>query len=92
MITAKQLSHLQKLANISLDSRQEQKFVGDLWSVIAELEKLQTIDVWSLNSSFDEPMPIRSGVSDTTNTKDLLENVDHPLINNSPVIKSVLEN
>jgi len=91
MITAEQLSHLQKLANISLGSVQEQKFVDDLWLVISELEKLQSIELPTTVSSHGQPMAIRSWVSDTTNAKNFLKNIDHPLVNNSPVIKSVLD-
>lgn len=91
MITAEQLSHLQKLANISLDSFQEQKFVDDLWSVISELEKLQNISLSSTISSWDISMPTRWSISEVTDSQDLLGNISHPLINNSPVIKSILD-
>ena len=92
MITQKQLSHLQKLAQISLNEEQEKQFVDQLGSVISALEELQSLDVSWIPRGVDTSLSVRGWVEDFEDSDSLLANITHPLINNSPIIKSVLDN
>jgi Asp-tRNA(Asn)/Glu-tRNA(Gln) amidotransferase C subunit len=98
-LTSEQLDRLQQLSNITLTSWEQEDFLQKLDPVIAKLEELWSVDVsdGKLENAF-EPSYVTLRVLDTTfeweKQKDIatniIKNVEHEVINNSVVIKSVL--
>lgn len=92
--TQQDLDHLKKLARIQFDNTQkEEQFLGSMKNIVAMLEELQSLDI-----SVDVPSPfmrktmhIGQGQQDFGDDKALLANVEHPIMNNSVVVKSVLD-
>ncbi|EKD25492.1 MAG: hypothetical protein ACD_80C00046G0019 [uncultured bacterium (gcode 4)] len=94
-----EIKRLQKLSCISLSPQEEQKLWAQLTDIIGFLGKLpQTKDIsWSkqskdLSITKMGKLTLRTikGVRQNTDTKKLLKNVKHEIVNNSIVIKSVL--
>ena len=87
-----ELKHLMELAHITIAPDQEAAFFTKFESIVTELNKLQKLDLsWHTPLSPEVMQTIHEGVKDFENTKWLLQNVEHPIVNNSIQIKSVLE-
>lgn len=95
-LTEEQLIHLQKLSNIELIWTEKDTFLQKLEPIITKLNELSNIDtsdiLWDIGSdnflrvldwSFDWPKQKEIA-------QNIIKNVDHEIINNSIVIKSVL--
>lgn len=91
-LTQEQLAHLQKLANINLDDSQQEKFLEKLEPVISKLDELSKVDISEMieDSELENTLRVLDWPEDFPNKKELMDNVEHEVINNSVVIKSVL--
>jgi aspartyl/glutamyl-tRNA(Asn/Gln) amidotransferase C subunit len=88
-----EIKHLQKLSCISLSPEEENKFWTQLSDIIEFLWKLPESKVETPESKVKSPkLTLRTiaGVKTEINTEKILKNVKHAIINNSIVIKSVL--
>lgn len=91
-LSQKELEHLQNLSCLSLTPAEQEKFAGKMDAIIDFLGKLPKIDkIDSKNKKISHSLQPISGVHLCEDTPDLLKNVQHPLMNNSVVIKSVME-
>ena len=89
-----EIKHLQKLSCIALSPQQEQKLWAQLSDIIGFLGQLPETKLTAKN----EQLPIKdtltlrtiTGVKESSESKKILKNVKHELVNNSIVIKSVL--
>ena len=87
-----ELKHLMELAHITIAPDQEAQFFAKFESIVWELNKLQQLDLsWHTPLSPEVMQTIHEGIKDFDNTKGLLQNVEHPVVNNSIQIKSVLD-
>lgn len=101
-LTAEQLEKLQTLANIKLDASQQEDFLNKLDPVIAKLEELWSVDISDrkLESVFEGASSELNTLRALDSTfewekqkeiaENIMKNVEHEVINNSVVIKSVL--
>ena len=90
---AKQLKHLQKLSCIALSPEQEKKFWKQLNDIIGFLGQLpETKASSSKPQASSSKLFLRTiaWVKESTESKKILKNTHHPIVNNSIVIKSVL--
>jgi aspartyl/glutamyl-tRNA(Asn/Gln) amidotransferase C subunit len=94
-LTQQELDHLKKLARIQFDdSEKEKQFLWSMQNIVAMLEQLQSLDIQSDVSPspfMDKLMHIHPNQQDFADSDSLLANIQHPLINNSVVVKSVLD-
>lgn len=92
MLTKKELYHLQDLSAINIDKKQEDIFLEKFENVIKYLDLLNEINIeWISNSKKKEKNQIMlDGINDCKDSYKLLSNVNHEIINNCVVIKSVL--
>jgi len=92
--TQEDLNHLKKLARIQFDSAdKEDQFLGSMKNIVAMLQELQWLDI-SLDTTIPfmgKTMHLGQGQEDFGDDKALLANVQHPVMNNSIVVKSVLD-
>ncbi len=91
-LTQQQLEHLQKLSNIQLDQSEQDKFLQKLDPVIAKLDELWKLDLSNTSWLWDLSNTLRiiKDTNDFPNKKEIINNVDHEVINNSIVVKSVI--
>ncbi len=92
-LTKEQLNHLQKLSNINLDESEQESFLQKLDPIIAKLDELAQVDLSDLieeSSQKDNTLRTLDGPLEFPNKKEIMYNVEHEVINNSVVIKSVL--
>ncbi len=88
------LDHLKKLSRIQFDSSaKEEQFFGSMKNIVAMLEELQGLDISVDTSSpfMAKTMHVHQEQQDFGDDKALLANVEHPIMNNSIVVKSVLD-
>jgi aspartyl/glutamyl-tRNA(Asn/Gln) amidotransferase C subunit len=88
------LDHLKKLARIQFDSvAKEEQFLGSMKNIVAMLEELQGLDISvdTTNPFMGKKMHLAWDQQDFGDDKALLANVQHPIMNNSIVVKSVLD-
>lgn len=89
-----QLKHLQKLSCIALYSEEEKKFWKQLNDIIGFLGQLPETKVnsekWKVKNDGKLSLRTIAGVRESADSKKILTNVKHPIVNNSIVIKSVL--
>ena len=87
-----EFAHLQKLANINLDDSEQEKFLEKLEPVISKLDELSKVDISDIKEDLqlDNTLRTLDWPKDFPNKKELMDNVEHDIINNSVVIKSVL--
>lgn len=94
MLTKEELHHLQDLAAVNIESEQEDSFLQKLKSIVIYLDLLNEINtdnvaeldnLWDINNQ-----KMLDSISDCDDSKKLLSNVSHEVINNCIVIKSVL--
>ena len=90
MLDDKELKRLQKLANIKLNETEEKKLSTQLEQIIQFLGKLSAISSAPQGKHPQLTLRTLPGTKAFPDTQKLLQNVEHPLINNSIVIKSVL--
>ena len=92
-LTEEELNKLQKLACIRLNDEEKEKLWNQLESIIALLDELGKLDL-SGDIDIDENdlnnLKTISGTRERENKDKLLQNIEHKLLNNSVVIKSVL--
>jgi Asp-tRNA(Asn)/Glu-tRNA(Gln) amidotransferase C subunit len=90
-----EIKRLQKLSCIALSPEQEKKLWAQLKDIIAFLgqlpDKKLRIENWELKIK-EAKLTLRTiaGVKESTESKKILRNVKHEVVNNSIVIKSVL--
>ena len=91
-LTKDELKHLEKLSCINIDEFWEEKFLSKLDSIIWMLDKLNTVDVSSINEVnwLWNTLRIIEWNKDFSGKKEILGNVKHDVINNSILIKSAL--
>ena len=91
MLEKKELQRLQKLSCVTLSPEEEETLGAQLENIIQFLGQLQTLPLQEQEMVSDR-VTLRALDEERTNvdTKSLLSNVHHPMINNSIVIKSVL--
>lgn len=91
MLNNDEFLRLQKLACIQLNPEEEAKLWKQLDNIIQFLGQLDQIKVSAKAKKISE-LTLRtiSGVREFPDAKKLLDNVQHPIVNNSIVIKSVL--
>lgn len=84
-----EIKRLQKLSCISLSPEEEQKLWKQLPDIIGFLNQLPYVESVAKNEG---KLTLRtiSGIKEHTDSKKILRNVKHEIINNSIVIKSVL--
>ena len=96
-----EIKRLQKLSCISLTPEEEKKLWFQLTEIIWFLGKLPETKMnneqWMMNNEWwkmndDGKLWLRTidGIKESSESKKILKNVKHPIINNSIVIKSVL--
>lgn len=92
-LTEEELNKLQKLACIRLNDEEKEKLWNQLESIIGLLDELGKLDL-SGDIAVDENdlnnLRAISGTREREDKDKLLQNVEHKLLNNSVVIKSVL--
>ena len=90
-----EIPHLQKLACISLSPEQEKKLWAQLTEIIGFLGQLPETKLktenWKLKIT-EAKLTLRTiiGTKESSDSKKILKNVKHEIVNNSIVIKSVL--
>lgn len=91
-LNSQELEHLQKLSNIKIDASQKQKFLQKLDPIIQKLDELNQIDTSDIKSNdvLDNSLRVLSDSKNFPHKKEILENVEHEIINNSIVVKSVI--
>jgi len=89
-----QIQHLQKLSCISLSPEQEKKLWKQLTDIVGFLGKLPNTKIkdegWRIKDDGKLSLRTIAGVRENTDSKKILQNVKHEIVNNSIVIKSVL--
>ncbi len=91
MLSPEEFARLQKLACIKLSPEEEQKLGAQLSNIIKFLDQLNEIKIdKNLKTKSNLTLRTISGTKKFADTKKLLANVKHPIVNNSIVIKSVL--
>lgn len=92
-LTEEELNKLQKLACIKLNDEEKWKFWNQLEGIITLLDELGKLDLsGDINVDENDLNNLRtiSGTREREDKDKLLQNVEHKLLNNSVVIKSVL--
>ena len=91
-LTKEELKHLQKLSNVNIDESWEEKFLSKLDSVIWMLDKLNSVDISSIQEInwLWNTLRVIEWTKDFPDKKEILKNVKHDVINNSILIKSAL--
>jgi len=87
-----EIKRLQKLSCISLSPKEEEKFWQQLTEIIDFLGKLPDTKTTTSSWHTTEKLSLRTiqQQDSSCDAKQLLQNVHHPVINNSIVIKSAL--
>lgn len=89
---AQEIQRLQKLSCIALSPQEEQKLWAQLSDIIGFLGKLPQTKENQEPKGQKDRLTLRTikGIHQDSESKNLLKNVKHEMINNSIVIKSVL--
>ena len=92
MLSPAEFARLQQLANIKLSPEEQAKLGTQLDGIIQFLGELDQIKISSKKKTKQTELTLRTiaWVHEFSDTKKLLDNVKHPLKNNSIVIKSAL--
>lgn len=91
MLNEKEFERLQKLACIKLEQEEIEKLFNQIWNIVIFLDKLNDLNLENnINIKQENNLRIISWSSDFENKEWLLNNVKHEKINNTIVIKSVL--
>lgn len=90
-LTQEELQKLQRLSAISLEWPEQEKFKSQLWDIINFLGELDQLDLSDIDTELEsQGLTLRAIEWIEECDDDLLQNVEHEVINNSVVIKSVL--
>jgi len=91
-LSIEELKHLEQLSCITLNENEQEKFLSQLDNIINFLGQLKDIDVENIDTNFEIENSLRTHkwVSKFENTKWIINNIKHEIVNNSIVIKSVL--
>ena len=98
MLTPEEIKHLQTLSCISLDQEEEKTLGKQLVGIVDFLGKLNEIKIdqdildGTAGDTFDHFLSVVPDVCQYEDANALFQNVQHEKINNSIVIKSVIEN
>lgn len=92
MLSPEEFKRLQTLANIKLSPEEQAKLGKQLDSIIQFLGQLDQIKITSSKKNKKSELSLRTvtWTREFPDTAKLLDNVKHPLVNNSIVIKSSL--
>lgn len=90
-ITKEELQHLQELSHITISPDQEEAFFTKLQNIIQTLDTLQKLDIENNAPHHTRTLTPRPDAKDFPDAAKLLQNVKHPIENNSIVIKSILD-
>jgi len=87
-----EIKRLQKLSCIALSPEEEKKLWKQLPDIIGFLGKLPETKGDATSKTKKDTLTLRTitGVKNDADSKKLMKNVKHPIVNNSIVIKSVL--
>ncbi len=89
-----ELKRLQKLSCITLSPEEEKRFWAQINNIIGFLGQLPETKLTTNNEQITvkDKLTLRTitGLKESAENKELLKNVKHPIVNNSIVIKSVL--
>jgi len=87
-----EIKKLQKLSCIALSPEQEQKLWKQLTDIIQFLWQLKELRMKDEGLRMKDRLTLRTiaGVRESSESKRILKNVKHEIVNNSIVIKSVL--
>jgi aspartyl/glutamyl-tRNA(Asn/Gln) amidotransferase C subunit len=89
-----EIKRLQKLSCIALSPEQEQKLWKQLTDIIGFLGQLPETKMnnewWIMKDKGKLTLRTIAGIRESSDSKKILKNVKHTIINNSIVIKSVL--
>jgi len=87
-----EIKKLQKLSCIALSPEQEQKLWKQLTDIIQFLWQLKELRMKDEGLRMKDRLTLRTiaGVRESSESKRILKNVKHGIVNNSIVIKSVL--
>jgi Asp-tRNA(Asn)/Glu-tRNA(Gln) amidotransferase C subunit len=88
VLQEQELKRLQELAHIDLSEGEQDAFLDKLQQVIAELERLSQEDFF-VDVTVSRTMQTGAEIKDKT--IDISKNVEHPIVNNSILVKSVIE-
>ena len=91
-LSPQELEHLQKLSNIQIDVSQQQSFLQKLDPVIQKLDELNQINTSDIVSNIivENPLKTLDLSKDFQYKKEIIDNSNHDIINNSIVVKSVI--
>jgi aspartyl/glutamyl-tRNA(Asn/Gln) amidotransferase C subunit len=93
-VSESEIRRLQKLSCIALTPEEEKKLWKQLNDIIGFLGQLPETKVkseeWRVKSEGKLTLRTIAGIKESSDNKKIMENVKHPVINNSIVIKSVL--
>ena len=92
MLNLEQFKHLQKQSNLSLDSNEQEVFLEKMKWIIQMLNNLWKLDLSDVNTSLNTSNTLRTikESQDFPYKKEILDNVEHELINNSVKIKGAI--
>ena len=91
-LSIKELNHLEELSCLKLKESDQEKFLTQLDSIIDFLGQLQNLDLEDikLDENVENNLRTHKWTNIFENTKWIISNVKHEIVNNSIVIKSVL--
>ncbi|MCF7835340.1 hypothetical protein K9M48_04860 [Candidatus Gracilibacteria bacterium] len=92
MLNEKEFERLQKLACIKLEEEEKNKLFNQIGNIVMFLDKLNDLNLENnINIKQENNLRTISGSNNFENKEGLLNNVKHKKINNTIVIKSVLD-
>lgn len=92
MLNEKEFERLQKLACIKLEEEEKNKLFNQIWNIVMFLDKLNDLNLENnINIKQENNLRTISWSNNFENKEWLLNNVKHKKINNTIVIKSVLD-
>lgn len=93
MLTKEELNHLEDLSAINIEKDQEDLFLEKLTSIVKYLDLLNEINTDATietNNWWENNQKMQHTINDCSDSKEILFNVNHEVVNNCIMIKSVL--
>ncbi|MCK9467163.1 MAG: hypothetical protein M0P94_02445 [Candidatus Absconditabacterales bacterium] len=92
MLNLEQLKQMQKLSNITLDTNKQEDFLEKMKGIIQMIDELGSLDLSDLDDFLEISNPLRTieETEDFPYKTDILNNVEHQLVNNSIKIKGAI--
>ncbi len=92
MLNLEQLKQMQKLSNITLDTNKQEDFLEKMKWIIQMIDELWSLDLSDLDDFLEISNPLRTieETEDFPYKTDILNNVEHQLVNNSIKIKGAI--